>query len=142
MRHRLHSTWTMTGQCGKQTCVKFAGQLYIQYETCGHLEVRIYLNLEPRNYSRKSLKDRVLFWITVAEIQLHFIVFTYFYLILHNLTTLSIHCISLNNWSRGEKKEWYLEALIKFISFLLIFFFCLLSLWLKSLTLSSRWGQC
>jgi len=40
VRHRLHSTWTMTGQCGKQTCVKFAGQLYIQYETCGHLEFK------------------------------------------------------------------------------------------------------
>ena len=125
MRHRLHSTWTMTGQCGKQTCVKFAGQLYIQYETCGHLEVSIYLNLDPWNYSRIIWKDRVIFLKTVAEIQLHFIVFTSLYLILHNLTTLSIHCISVNNLSRGEKKEWYSEALIKFILKLLIIIFLL-----------------
>lgn len=38
--YRLHSTWKTSGVCGEQTCVKYAGQLYIEYKTCGHIEFK------------------------------------------------------------------------------------------------------
>merc|ERR1711983_93170 len=43
---RLHSSWPMQGECGLQTCVKYSNQLYIQYQTCGNVDVSIYDKLQ------------------------------------------------------------------------------------------------
>lgn len=37
-RHRLQSSWGMNQQCGVKTCLKFSGQLYVEYKTCGPLD--------------------------------------------------------------------------------------------------------
>ena len=42
--HRLHSSWQMKKECGQKTCVKYSNLLYIQYETCGLINVSLTMN--------------------------------------------------------------------------------------------------